>query len=110
MKEKKLRLIIDFSEIQLYRTEKKMRPNIRQLLNQNFVVYDAEFGVGRYGEYAIVKTDKGEFITYSKVLIGQLRLFDEYKVQKGIDGMLVRLIQKNNYLTFVSPTEGDSNE
>jgi hypothetical protein len=110
MEEKKPRLIIDFSEIQLYRIEKKMRPNIRQLLNQNFVVYDAEFGVGRNGEYAIVKTDKGEFITYSKVLIEQLRLFDEYKMEKGIDGMLVRLIQKNNYLTFVSPTEGDSNE
>ena len=110
MKKKKPKLIIDFSEIQLYRTEKMMKPNIKQLLNQNFVVYDAEFGVGRYGEYAIVKTDKGEFITYSKVLIEQLRLFDEYKMEKGIDGMVVRLIRKNKYLTFVSPTEGDSNE
>lgn len=110
MKAKKPRVIIDFSEIQLYRARKKMRPNIKQLLNQTFVVYDVEIGVGRNGEYAIVKTDKGEFITFSKVLIEQLRLFDEYKMETLVDGMLVKLIQKNNYLTFTSAKEGDGNE
>ena len=111
MKDKaKAKLIVDFIEIQRKMRQQSLRPNIKELLNQTFVVYDVSFGAGKKGEFAIVKTDYGEYITFSKVLIDQLRAIDEYMTENEIDGVFVKLIQRENYLTFTSPSNGGENE
>jgi len=106
----KPKVIVDFIEVLIEKRDMQRRPNIKELLNQKFVVYRAEFGVGRSGEFAIVHTDKGEYITFSKVLIDQLRAIDDYLSRHNINGVYVKLVQRKNYLCFVSPAEGDDNE
>ena len=107
-------IIVDINEVLKNRQNRNLRPNIRQLLNQTFIIYNTEFGVGRKGEYAIVTTDRGEFFTMSKTLIDQLRAIDEYFAENNIDGVFVKLIEAKSkkdptrtYLTFISPAGGD---
>jgi len=111
---KKPTVIVDFAEIIKQKRQQNLRPNIKELLYNSFIIYSVDFGVGRKGEYAIVTTDKGEYFTMSKTLIDQLRAIDEYFAENNVDGVFVRLIEvkskrdpSKTYLTFMSPMSGD---
>ena len=110
---RKAKIIVDISEILKNRQNYNLRPNIRDLLYNTFVIYNVQFGVGKLGEYAIVTTDRGEYFTMSKTLIDQLRAIDEYFAENNVDGVLVTLIERKSkrdpsktYLTFISPMGG----
>ena len=108
------KLIVDFLAIANQRRQRQLRPNIRELVGQEFIIYNVNFGVGKKGEYAIVETDRGEYFSMSKTLIDQLRAIDEYFAEHNIDGVFVKLVERQSkndpsrkYLTFISPTGGD---
>lgn len=85
------------------RQEGKRMPSIAQLLNTVFVIEKAEFYRGNYGEYAIVKTDSGEYRTSSRVLIEQLKIMEPYLI-KG-QKVRVKLVKVKRYYTFAPPQQ-----
>lgn len=70
-----------------------------ELLGKSFAISAVRFGKSQYGEYAVVKTDKGEFRVSSTVLVPQLKLIGE-KLEEEFDEVLVKLKSVKNYFTF----------
>ena len=77
-------------------------PNIRNLLNQVFIIEEVSSKEVRKGRIYYVKTNKGTYYTFSKVLAQQLDDVVERYLSKGLK-VRVKLKQRGNYLTLAPP-------
>ena len=75
--------VVEFGDIYDDMPESK---KMADLVGETFVITDASFGVGQYGEYALV-TLSGEEVPYrtsSKVLVKQLKATIDHIKQNGV--------------------------
>jgi hypothetical protein len=75
-------------------------PQLSDLIGQTFEIEGVEFGVGGFGEYAVVSVkEKGKYRTSSKVLIQQLGDLNNANAFAD-DTVIVTLKKVKNYYTF----------
>lgn len=75
--------VVEFGDIYEDMPESK---KLSELLGETFIIVDASFAVGQYGEYALVNLS-GEVIPYrtsSQVLVKQLKSVIDHVKQNGV--------------------------
>jgi len=76
-------------------------PLLSSLEGQEIEIYGVRFDSGMFGEYAVVKTDKGEFRTSSSVLLKQLHALQKHLAKDSVRARVTKV--KNRYYMLVSP-------
>jgi len=94
-------------EIVEYKTEE--RKSLKELVNKTVIIRHVEFREGRRGEFAVLDIvtetgEEGEYYTFSKVLVGELRrLYNEVWAKGKMLKAVVLINEKKGYLYLGAP-------
>jgi hypothetical protein len=90
--------IVEFGDI--FESMPKGSKNLGdEMKGKTFIITNVEYGVGKYGEFAVVTVDDVLYRTSSQVLLGQLKAVEAHIKQNGVR-VTLRQPEGKKYLTF----------